>query len=75
LLDAFDYVAEPSRSDYVAAARIYRACRDGGATPRSAVDCLIAQVCIRDSLTLLTRDRDFTAIAQWTPLKLASVPA
>ena len=74
LLDAFDYAPDPTRSDCVAAAKIYRACRGGGAMLRSAVDCLIAQICIRDTLTLLTKDRDFISIAKYTPLKLARMP-
>lgn len=75
LLDVFEFAPDLARSDYVAAAKIYRACRAGGATLRSAVDCLIAQVCLRDSLTLLTKDRDFIAIAKYAPLKLARMPA
>jgi predicted nucleic acid-binding protein len=74
LLDGFEFAPEPSRADYVAAAKIYRACRAGGATLRSSVDCLIAQVCLRDSLLLLTKDRDFNAIARHVPLNLMRVP-
>jgi len=75
LLDAFDFAPDLTRSDYLAAAKIYRACRAGGASLRSVADCFIAQVCLRDGLTLLTKDRDFIAIAKHTPLKLARMPA
>jgi len=70
LLEAFDVVAEPNRADYIEAARIYRLCRAKGFTIRSTIDCLIAQLCLRDDLALLTKDRDFKAIAHCVPLRL-----
>lgn len=70
LLDAFDTVAEPTRADYIEAARIYRLCRAKGFTVRSTIDCLIAQLCLRDDFALLTKDRDFKAIADCVPLQL-----
>ena len=70
LLDAFDTVAEPARADYIEAARIYRLCRTKGFTVRSTIDCLIAQLCLRDGFVLLTKDRDFKAIADCVPLQL-----
>lgn len=70
LLDAFDVVVEPARADYLEAARIYRLCRAKGFTVRSTIDCLIAQLCLRDDLVLLTKDRDFKAIASCLPLQL-----
>jgi predicted nucleic acid-binding protein len=73
LLDAFDPVPEPVRADYVGAARVYRLCRTKGFTIRSTIDCLIAQLCLRDGLTLLTKDRDFESIAKCTALRLVAV--
>jgi predicted nucleic acid-binding protein len=70
LLDAFDPGPEPTRADHVAAARLYRLCRSKGITIRSTIDCLIAQLCLRDGLELLTLDRDFTGIARCAPLRL-----
>jgi predicted nucleic acid-binding protein len=70
LLDAFGPGPEPTRADHVAAARLYRLCRSKGITIRSTIDCLIAQLCLRDSLELLTLDRDFTGIARCAPLRL-----
>lgn len=67
LLGAFDAVAEPAWADYSEAARIYRVCRASGLTVRSTIDCLIAQLCLRDGFTLLTKDRDFNAIAECMP--------
>lgn len=73
LLNAFDAVAEPTRSDYIEAARIYRLCRAKGFTIRSTIDCLIAQLCLRDGMALLTKDRDFKAIADCLPLQLIDI--
>jgi len=53
----------------VAAARTYFDCRRRGLTVRSAADCLIAQIAIENSLTLLHNDRDFEAIRKVRPLK------
>lgn len=70
LLDAFEAVPEPARADYIEAARIYRLCRGKGFTIRSTIDCLIARLCLRDRLPLLTKDGDFKAIAGCVPLQL-----
>jgi predicted nucleic acid-binding protein len=72
LLDAFGPGPEPTRADHVAAARLYRLCRGKGVTIRSTIDCLIAQLCLRDRLELLTLDRDFTGIARCAPLRLVA---
>ena len=58
---------------HVAAARLFRLLRRRGVTIRGAVDCLVAQTCIAASAELLTRDRDFIAIARHTPLRLCAV--
>jgi predicted nucleic acid-binding protein len=70
LLEAFDYVREPSRTDYIEAARIYRGCRSKGYTIRSTIDCVIARLCLRDDLEILCKDRDFPTIARCFPLRL-----
>ena len=69
LLSTFALAPELSRPDYEQAAAIYRTCRAAGTTPRSAIDCLIAQLCLRHGYELLTRDRDFDAIGRHFPLK------
>lgn len=73
LLEAFDELPEPERSDYLEAARIFRMGRSRGHTIRSTIDCLIAQGCLRHDLALLTKDRDFLAIAGYTGLRLVEV--
>lgn len=70
LLDAFEYVREPAQVDYVAAAGIYRTCRSKGYTVRSTIDCVIAQLCLRENRPLLFKDRDFKVISQCFPLRL-----
>lgn len=70
LLEAFSLVPELERADYQAAAYIYRTCRTKGVTIRSAIDCLIAQICLKHNSTLLAKDRDFVRIAQFFPLQL-----
>lgn len=54
------------------AARLYAALRWTGLTVRKPNDCLIAQVAVEHSLTLLHDDDDFVKIAKVEPrLKLA----
>ena len=59
---------------HVAAARLFRTLRRHGVTIRGAADCIIAHTCIAAAADLLTADRDFTAIARHTTLRLCSVP-
>lgn len=55
-------------TDYDDAAALYRSCRRNGATVRKLNDCLIAAVAMRERLTVLHADHDFTLIAQHAPL-------
>ena len=48
-------------------------CRSAGVTPRSLADCLVAAVAINNDLEVLSADRDFAAIAEHVPLRLAGV--
>jgi predicted nucleic acid-binding protein len=70
VMSAFDLAPELERADYEHAAALYRACRARGLTPRSTIDCLIAQLCLKHGYELLARDRDFAAIAQVSALRL-----
>jgi predicted nucleic acid-binding protein len=64
---------QPDRGDHIEAAALRNACRQAG-VQIGTVDALLAQLCIRHELTLLTTDRDFTHAAQhctlrvWTPV-------
>lgn len=69
-LAAFPLCRDLDREGYVQAAALYRKCRSNGYTIRSTIDCVIAQICIRDGLPLLSRDGDFKVIAEYTNLSL-----
>jgi predicted nucleic acid-binding protein len=57
----------PDREDHIEAAALRNACRRAG-VQAGTIDALIAQLCIRHDLTLLTADDDFTHIARHSPL-------
>ena len=73
LLAVFETPQEPQRRDYIEAAKLFRLCRTKGYTVRSVVDCIIAQLCLRDGDELLSKDRDFKAIAKCTKLRLVEL--
>ncbi len=52
---------------------LFRAGRRSGLTVRSGVDCLIGACALRNSLTVLHRDRDFDALAAVSPLEARRV--
>jgi predicted nucleic acid-binding protein len=56
--------------DFDAAARIYRACRRVGITPRGMVDCMIASVAARHGAALLAQDADLTRVARVVGIQL-----
>jgi predicted nucleic acid-binding protein len=64
LLGRFTLLSFDSVIDFDAAARIYRACRRVGVTPRGMVDCMIASVAWRHGAALLAQDVDLTRIAE-----------
>lgn len=59
----------PDRDDHVAAAELRNSSRRNGLQV-GTIDALIAQLCIRYKLTLLTTDQDFSGLAGRAPLKL-----
>lgn len=59
----------PHRDDHVAAADLRSTCRRQGAQI-GTIDALLAQLCLRHDLLLLTTDRDFEHIARHAPLRL-----
>ncbi len=71
LLGACELFATEGPVDYEGAAELYRACRRGGETIRTLLDCLLAAVAIRHDLPLLHADADFDAIARHAPLAIA----
>src|SRR5262249_10579816 len=59
----------PDRQDHVDAAELRNACRRGG-VQIGTIDALLARLCIRHDLTMLTADDDFSRIARLSPLRL-----
>ena len=62
------------RSDFDAAALIYRRCREAGITPRGMIDCMIAAVAWRTGAVLLCRDVDLDRIAHLIGIPLDAAP-
>lgn len=59
----------PDRQDHIDAAELRNRCRRAG-VQIGTVDALLAQLCIRHQLTLLTTDNDFIQAASHCPLRL-----
>jgi predicted nucleic acid-binding protein len=55
---------------FQSAANLYREGRGRGYTIRSGTDCLIAAVAIENRVPVWHRDRDYDAIAGFTPLQI-----
>ena len=64
-------IVAPDRQDHIAAAELRNACRRAG-IQIGTIDALLAQLCLRHKLTLLTTDREFSLIAKRTGLRLWS---
>ena len=60
---------EPTRADHIEAAELRNTCRRRG-IQIGTIDALLARLCIACDLVMLTTDRDFAGIAEWTPLHL-----
>jgi len=59
----------PDRQNHIVAAELRNKCRRSG-VQIGTIDALLAQLCIRHSLTLLTTDQDFVHVASHCPLRL-----
>ncbi len=71
---SFPVVESPfEESVFMEGASLYRSARRRGFAVRSSVDCLIATCAIRNGLEVLHRDRDFTTLAEVSPLKQRSL--
>jgi predicted nucleic acid-binding protein len=62
----------PDRQDHVSAAELRTLCRKRGVQV-GTVDVLLAQLCVRHELTLLTVDGDFALMAKLCPLSIWNV--
>ncbi|HEY5070580.1 MAG TPA: PIN domain-containing protein [Caulobacteraceae bacterium] len=59
----------PDRRDHIEAAELRNTCRRGGVQV-GTIDALLAQLCIRQELQLLSTDNDFQDIARLSALRL-----
>ncbi len=59
----------PDRTDHIDAADLRNRCRQQGVQV-GTIDALLAQLCIRHDLVMLTTDKDFAVIAEIHPLRL-----
>jgi predicted nucleic acid-binding protein len=57
-----------ARDLYDEAIALYRRGRRAGITIRSSVDCLIAVCAVRNSVSILHKDRDFDALGKIIPI-------
>ena len=71
LIDRFSALPliSPDRQDHVDAAQLRNRCRRAGVQV-GTIDALIAQLCLRHDLTLLTTDNDFVGVAKQCPLRI-----
>jgi predicted nucleic acid-binding protein len=71
LIDRFSALPflNPDREDHIAAAELRNQSRRAGIQV-GTIDALLAQLCIRHRLTLLTTDKDFSRVASQFPLRL-----
>lgn len=71
ILDRFAAVPllAPDREDHVQAADLRNTCRRAG-VQIGTIDALLAQLCIRHRLTMLSTDNDFKRVAEHSALKL-----
>jgi hypothetical protein len=59
----------PDRQDHIDAAELRNRCRRAG-VQIGTIDALLAQLCVRHALTLLTADKDFVRVSSHCPLRL-----
>jgi predicted nucleic acid-binding protein len=59
----------PDRTDHIAAAELRNVCRRSGVQV-GTIDAILAQLCIRHDLTLLTTDNDFRHMAKHCALRV-----
>ena len=59
----------PDRQDHIDASAVRNECRKKGITI-GTIDALLAQLCIRHNLVMLTTDRDFSRVTRVRPLRV-----
>lgn len=73
IIDRFGAIPliSPDRQDHIDAAALRNVCRRAGLQV-GTIDAILAQLCIRHELTMLTSDKDFAGIAAHSPLRVWS---
>ena len=66
-------IVVPDRDDHVEAAELRNRCRRKG-VQIGTIDALLARLCIRHDLTMLSADDDFARVAEHSTLKLWALP-
>jgi predicted nucleic acid-binding protein len=76
ILERFDAIAliVPDRRDHIEAADLRNRCRRAG-VQAGTIDALLAQLCLRHDLTMLSADDDFRHIAGQCALKFWGAPS
>ena len=71
ILDRFSALPllPPDREDHIRAADLRNRCRRNG-VQIGTIDALLAQLCIRHDLTMLTTDKDFGHVARHSTLRV-----
>ncbi len=71
IIDRFSVLplVSPDRRDHIEAAELRNTCRRAG-FQIGTIDALLAQLCVRHDLTLLTTDKDFDGVAARFDLRL-----
>jgi predicted nucleic acid-binding protein len=71
IIDRFSSLplVQPDRQDHIDAAALRTTCRRAG-VQIGTIDALLAQLCIRHQLTLLTTDQDFAHAARHCRLRI-----
>ena len=62
---------QPDREDHIAAAALRNTCRRAG-VQLGTVDAMLAQLCIRHEVVLLSTDNNFVLAAKYCPLQVWS---
>ncbi|MBN8481840.1 MAG: PIN domain-containing protein [Xanthomonadales bacterium] len=62
-------LVQPDRDDHIGAATLRNTCRRAG-VQIGTIDALLAQLCLRHDLSILTTDRDFTHAAKHCALRV-----
>jgi hypothetical protein len=59
----------PDRDDHIQAAELRNSCRRRGLQV-GTIDALLAQLCIRHGLHMLSTDQDFARMSEFSPLSM-----